>query len=62
MLVNDGDVLLVIEEATGLVVNAIVAGAGWGPPEGHVALEPSDGAWIGWTRTADGWLPPADGG
>lgn len=54
--------LLVVEEATGLVVNAIVAGAGWGPPDGYLALVPTDGAWIGWTWNADGWLPPPPDG
>lgn len=59
---SEPDVLLVVEEATGLVVNAIVAGAGWGPPDGYLALVPTDGAWIGWTWTADGWLPPPPDG
>lgn len=59
---NDPDVLLVVNVDTGVAINAIVVGPGWGPPDGHVTLPPTDGAWIGWIRTGDGWLPPPPDG
>jgi hypothetical protein len=59
----DPDIVLVLEEATGLCVNAVVSGPGWSPGPGYVTVLPADGAWIGWTLTDNGWVPPlSDGG
>jgi len=60
----DVDVVLVVEESTGLCVNAVVIGGGsWAPPDGCFVVAPTDGAWVGWTLTENGWVPPlSDGG
>lgn len=55
------EIILVIDDESGVCVNAIVLGPGWTPPAGHRAVAPTGAAWIGWTLNDDGsWTPPPE--
>lgn len=41
-----------------LVVNVIVAGAGYAAPDGFEVVPSVEGVTIGWRRNGGGWLPP----
>ncbi len=53
---------LLIDDATGLVVNVIVYDgvSAYLPPEGQSIELAPDGVWIGWTKSGNRFDPPAD--